>query len=107
MIAPKYLLVEQEHYCGNVDIFVDDIRQHVNADVLRLPEGAGLQAMYIFNVGGSINAARIHNLETAVEALSSYAFEGDKDKLQQLKELGENLPAWRTKPQVTANLSRT
>ncbi|MBY8073865.1 response regulator [Vibrio fluvialis] len=88
LIAPKYLLVEQDHYCGNVDIFVDDIRQHVNADVLRLPEGAGLQAMYIFNVGGSINAARIHNLETAVEALSSYAFEGDKDKLQQLKELG-------------------
>ncbi|MFG0888930.1 response regulator [Vibrio sp. CJQ_6] len=88
LIAQKYLLVEQDHYCGNVDIFIDDTRQHVNADVLRLPKGAGLQAMYIFNVGGNINAARIHNLETAVEALSSYAFDGDKDKLQQLKELG-------------------
>jgi two-component system sensor histidine kinase ChiS len=44
--------------------------------------------MYIFNVGGAVNSNRINNLETAVEALSSYAFEGDKDKLQQLKELG-------------------
>ncbi|MCG3730003.1 response regulator [Vibrio cincinnatiensis] len=88
LIAPKYLLVEQEHYCGNIDIYVDDIRQHISADILRLPEGSGFKAMYIFNVGGNINAARIHNLETAVEALSSYAFEGDKDKLQQLKELG-------------------
>ncbi len=88
LIAPKYLLVEQEHYCGNIDIYVDDIRQHISADILRLPEGSGFKAMYIFNVGGNINAARIHNLETALEALSSYAFEGDKDKLQQLKELG-------------------
>lgn len=88
LIAHKYLLVKQEHYCGNIDIYVDDIRQRVSADVLRLPEGSGFKAMYIFNVGGSINATRIHNLETAVEALSSYAFAGDKDKLQQLKELG-------------------
>ncbi|MDE1242025.1 response regulator [Vibrio aestuarianus] len=88
LIAPKYLVVDQEHYCGNIDIYVDDTRQHMSADVLRLPEGSGLQAMYIFNVGGNINAARINNLETAIEALSSYAFEGDKEKLQQLKELG-------------------
>ncbi|HFG2039927.1 TPA: two-component system sensor histidine kinase ChiS [Vibrio cholerae] len=88
LIAPKFLNIEQEHYCGNIDVYVDDVRQHLSADVLRLPQGSGLQAMYIFNVGGSVNAARIHNLETAVEALSSYAFEGDKDKLQKLKELG-------------------
>ncbi|MCR9420535.1 response regulator [Vibrio sp. RM-69-4] len=88
LIAPKYLVVEQEHYCGNIDIYVEDTRQHMSADVLRLPDGSGLQAMYIFNVGGNINAARINNLETAIEALSSYAFEGDKEKLQQLKELG-------------------
>ncbi|NGZ12225.1 response regulator [Vibrio aestuarianus] len=88
LIAPKYLVVDQEHYCGNIDIYVDDTRQHMSADILRLPEGSGLQAMYIFNVGGNINAARINNLETAIEALSSYAFEGDREKLQQLKELG-------------------
>ncbi len=88
LIAPKYLQVSQAHYCGEIDIYVEDVRQHVNTDILKLPEGSGLDSMYIFNVGGGINAARINNLETAVEALSSYAFEGDRDKLQELKELG-------------------
>ncbi|RJX74465.1 response regulator [Vibrio sinensis] len=88
IIAPKYLSVEQDHYCGHVDIYIDDIRHHPSADILKLPTGSGLKSMYIFNVGGGINATRIHNLETAVEALSCYAFDGDKAKLQQLKELG-------------------
>ncbi|NUW68507.1 response regulator [Vibrio coralliilyticus] len=88
LIAPKFLNVEQPHYCGVIDVYVEDVRQHLSADILKLPEGSGLKSMYIFNVGGSVNAARINNLETAVEALSSYAFEGDKAKLQELKELG-------------------
>ncbi|KGY12341.1 histidine kinase [Vibrio tubiashii] len=88
IIAPKFLNVEQEHYCGNIDIYVEDVRQRLSADVLRLPEGAGLRSMYIFNVGGGVNATRINNLETAIEALSSFAFDGDKAKLQELKELG-------------------
>ncbi|CCN45208.1 putative sensor histidine kinase/response regulator [Vibrio nigripulchritudo MADA3029] len=88
VIAPKYLNLSQEHFCGGIDVYIDDRREHLSADVLKLPEGSDIQYMYIFNVGGGINATRINNLETAVEALSSYAFEGDKDKLQQLKELG-------------------
>ncbi|CAH6929184.1 Chitin catabolic cascade sensor histidine kinase ChiS [Vibrio chagasii] len=88
IIAPKYLKVEQAHYCGDIDIYIDDTRQRIPSDILKLPEGSGLDTMYIFNVGGGVNSNRINNLETAVEALSSYAFEGDKDKLQQLKELG-------------------
>ena len=88
LIAPKFLNVEQPHYCGVIDVYVEDVRQHLSADILKLPQGSGLKSMYIFNVGGSVNAARINNLETAVEALSSYAFEGDKAKLQELKELG-------------------
>ncbi|MES1010512.1 hypothetical protein ABUK92_18815, partial [Vibrio cholerae] len=71
-----------------IDIYVDDVRQHLSADVLCLPEGNSFKSMYIFNVGGNLNANRIHQLETAVDALSSYAFAGDRDKLQQLKELG-------------------
>ncbi|GAB7226138.1 response regulator [Vibrio owensii] len=88
LIAPKFLTVKQPHYCGKIDIYIEDIRQNIEADILKLPEGSGLDVMYIFNVGGGANAARIHNLETAVEVLSCYAFDGDKDQLQKLKELG-------------------
>lgn len=88
LIAPKYLQVEQDHYCGNVDIYVDDRRQHLSTDIVCLPAGSGLKAMYIFDVGGNVNASRIQQLETAIDALSNYAFAADKDKLQQLKELG-------------------
>ncbi|CAM2896775.1 response regulator [Vibrio mytili] len=88
LIAPKFLTVKQPHYCGKIDIYIEDIRQNIDADILKMPEGSGLDIMYIFNVGGGANAARIHNLETAVEVLSSYAFDGDKEQLQKLKELG-------------------
>ncbi|MFB9216608.1 response regulator [Vibrio sinaloensis] len=88
LIAPKFLNVSQDHYCGTIDVYVEDVRQHVSTDILKLPEGSGLRSIYIFNVGGSINAGRINNLETAIEALSSYAFDGNKAKLQELKELG-------------------
>lgn len=88
LIAPKFLHVTQEHYCGAIDVYVEDVRQSLSADVLKLPEGSDFNSMYIFNVGGTINAGRIKNLEAAVDALSSYAFNGDKDKLQELKELG-------------------
>ncbi|WP_372377288.1 response regulator [Vibrio natriegens] len=88
LIAPKFLTVKQTHYCGKIDIYIEDIRQNIEADILKLPEGSGLDVMYIFNVGGGANTARIHNLETAVEVLSRYAFDGDKEQLQKLKELG-------------------
>ncbi|AEX23038.1 response regulator [Vibrio sp. EJY3] len=88
LIAPKFLTVKQPHYCGKIDIYIEDIRQNIEADILKLPEGSGLDVMYIFNVGGGANTARIHNLETAVEVLSRYAFDGDKEQLQKLKELG-------------------
>ncbi|MDN3609094.1 response regulator [Vibrio ostreicida] len=88
LIAPKFLTVEHPHYCGVIDIYVEDIRQHLSADILKLPQASGLKAMYILDIGGSLNANRIENLETAIEALSSFAFEGDEAKLQQLKELG-------------------
>lgn len=88
LIAPKFLTVTQPHYCGKIDIYIENIRQNIEADILKLPQGSGLDIMYIFNVGGGANTARIHNLETAVEVLSGYAFDGDKEQLQKLKELG-------------------
>ncbi len=88
IIVPKYLKLEQEHFCGEIEAFIGDTRQRLSCDVLRLAEASGLDAMYIFNAGHNIDAERIDNLETAIEALSSYAFEGDKNKLEQLKQLG-------------------
>ncbi|PMH41215.1 hybrid sensor histidine kinase/response regulator [Vibrio sp. 10N.286.49.B3] len=88
IVAPKFLNLMQLHYCGDIDIYVEDIRQHLSCDILKLPEGSELHAMYIFDVGGGVNANRVNKLETAIDALSCYAFEGDKEKLQLLKELG-------------------
>lgn len=88
LLSPKFIDIKQDHYCGKVDIYIGDTRQHIDGDILRLPDASGLKSMYIFDHGGGANAARINNLETAIDALSSYAFDGDKAKLQQLKELG-------------------
>ncbi|MCL9773412.1 response regulator [Vibrio methylphosphonaticus] len=88
IIAPKFINLSQEHYCGDIDIFIDDVRQRINADILTLPEGSGLRSVYIFEQGKNTNVSRVKNLETAIDALSSYAIEGDKAKLQELKELG-------------------
>ena len=88
LIAPKFVNLSQEHYCGDIDIFIEDVRQRINADILTLPEGPGLRNVYIFEQGKNTNVSRVKNLETAIDALSSYAIEGDKAKLQELKELG-------------------
>ncbi|NLS12745.1 response regulator [Vibrio sp. SM6] len=88
IIAPKYLAQSQSHYCGEIDIYVADVRQHIECDILRLPQGVEIDSMFIFNVGGGANVARIHQLETALDVLARYAFDGDKEQLQTLKELG-------------------
>ncbi|MCJ2378685.1 response regulator [Vibrio sp. ZSDZ34] len=88
LIAPKYIDIKQPHYCGEVHIFSDHQKRSVNADILNLPKDTGLTAIYVFELGLSLNAARVKNLETAIDALSSYAIEGDKGKLKELKELG-------------------
>ena len=89
IVAPKYIRLTQEHFCGKIDVFTGDRYEQISADILKLPENSGFSAMYIFNIGNDIAAERMTNLETAVEALSCYAFEGDKTKLEQLKELGD------------------
>ncbi|USD64795.1 response regulator [Vibrio sp. SCSIO 43136] len=88
LIAAKFLSIEQEHYCGQIELFVGDSRIRHSSDIFQLPPGNEIKSLFIFDTGSGANSERIDNLETAIEALSSYAFEGDKDKLQQLKELG-------------------
>ncbi|MEF1187563.1 response regulator transcription factor, partial [Vibrio sinaloensis] len=50
LIAPKFLNITQDHYCGTIDVYVEDVRQHLSTDILKLPEGSGLRSIYIFNV---------------------------------------------------------
>ncbi|RSD31041.1 response regulator [Vibrio pectenicida] len=88
LISRKFLEVKKAHYCGPIDVYVDEVRQSLSADIVSLPKNSGFKSMYIFDVGGSVNTTRLNHLETAVEALSSYAFEGDKAKFLELKELG-------------------
>ncbi len=88
VIADKYLSVTQEHYCGDIDIYIDGLRQSIRCDILTLPQGSELKAMYIFTGNHNLNNNRINDLETAVAALSSYAFEGDTSQLDTLKQLG-------------------
>ncbi|WP_114784983.1 response regulator [Vibrio tetraodonis] len=89
LISRKFLEIQKPHYCGPIDVYVNEVRQSLSADIVSLPTNSGLKSMYIFDIGGGINTTRLNHLETAVEALSSYAFEGDKAKLLELKELGD------------------
>ncbi len=58
------------------------------AHVLPMPEPSGLHAMIVLSHLGPSNQYRVEMLENAVEALSEFAFDGDKSNLQQLRELG-------------------
>ncbi len=89
LIASKFLTQNKSHYCGEITIYVNDKVKTVSADILTLPEGSDIQSMIIMNVENSVSDLRIEQLETAVDALSSYAFEGDKEKLENLKLLGQ------------------
>jgi two-component system sensor histidine kinase ChiS len=92
IVVPKYLYPAEEHFCGDIDIFVNDRYERVSADILQLPADSGLSAMYIFSTNDSSETEKIAKLETAVEALSSYAFDGDSSKLEHLKTIGDEYP---------------
>lgn len=89
LIAAKFLTEKKSHFCGDITIFIEDKVETVSADILILSEDSDLHSMVIINVANSVSDVRIEQLETAVDALSSYAFEGDKQKLENLKSLGE------------------
>ncbi|PWI32085.1 hybrid sensor histidine kinase/response regulator [Vibrio albus] len=92
IVVSKYLRPAEEHFCGGIDIFVGDQYQRVSADIFQLPEHSGLSAMYIFNTNETSETEKISKLETAVEALSCYAFDGDISKLNHLKSIGDEYP---------------
>ena len=57
-------------------------------DVINLPAESGLKQMFVFDNQGPSADHRINLLENAIDVLSEFAFNGDKNNLQQLRELG-------------------
>ncbi|WP_028023908.1 hybrid sensor histidine kinase/response regulator [Enterovibrio calviensis] len=76
------------HYSGQLRFNIDGELVSIDSDVFTLPETSGLQMMLILNAGEKASSHRVQLLESAVEALSEYAFDGDQNQLQQLRELG-------------------
>ncbi|WED22273.1 ATP-binding protein [Vibrio sp. JC009] len=89
LIARKYCYMLTDQYSGDIEIFTGDRQRKIPGDIITLPESSGIRLLFIFDSGKSASSERIHSLETAVEVLSSYACEGDKDKLEQLQNLGD------------------
>ncbi len=76
------------HYSGQIRFKVDGDILALDTDVIALPESSGLQMMLLISTGHKASSHRVHQLESAVEALAEYAFEANPEKLQQLRELG-------------------
>ncbi|GLS89373.1 histidine kinase [Psychromonas marina] len=87
-ILIKRSLKLQEQHINELDIYIEGKVTKVEATIIPLPTQSGLHSLIIFCTDNSYDAQRINNLEKAVDALSSYAFDGNSEQLQILKELG-------------------
>lgn len=87
-ILIKRSLKFKDQHINEFDIYIEDKVTKAEATVIRLPKHSGLHSLLIFCSNNSYDAQRINNLENAVDALSSYAFDGNSEQLQTLKELG-------------------
>ncbi|MGF1727722.1 response regulator [Photobacterium nomapromontoriensis] len=77
------------HFHGSLMFHVGDTLTSLNTDVINLPEESGLQRMFIFDNHGPTEQHRINILENAIEVLSGFAFNHNKDNLDKLRHLGE------------------
>ncbi|GAM72828.1 chitin catabolic cascade sensor histidine kinase chiS [Vibrio ishigakensis] len=87
-IGPKYLSFDQPHRSIDIDIFVDEEKQSVPSDIFTLPLETGMRGMFIFNNDPHKVNQRVADLEVALDAMSHYAFAGDKSQLDLIRELG-------------------
>ncbi|PST89935.1 HAMP domain-containing protein [Photobacterium jeanii] len=76
------------HFNGQLTFRIGDELKALDTDVINLPEESGLKRMFIFDQLGPSAQHRITELENAIDVLSGFAFDGDKNNLQQLRELG-------------------
>ena len=79
---------DSHHYNGKLSFIINDEIQTLSTDIINLPEESGLKQMFVFDNQGPSADHRIGLLENAVDMLSEFAFNGDKNNLQQLRELG-------------------
>jgi two-component system sensor histidine kinase ChiS len=87
-IIVKRSLKQQDTPITELDIYIEEKLSTIAASVITLPKISGLQYLIILYTENSYDVDRISNLEKAVNALSSYAFDGNSEQLQALKELG-------------------
>ncbi|WP_299019007.1 response regulator [uncultured Photobacterium sp.] len=81
-------ITNSRHFNGSLIYRIGEELKTLETDVINLPEGSGLQRMFIFDNGGAATQQRVQVLENAIDVLSGFAFDGDKGNLQQLRELG-------------------
>ncbi|KPA53065.1 histidine kinase [Photobacterium leiognathi subsp. mandapamensis] len=81
-------ITESHHYNGKLSFLIGEQVQTLSTDVINLPQESGLKQMFVFDSQGPSADHRIGLLENAVDMLSEFAFNGDKNNLQQLRELG-------------------
>lgn len=91
LIAKRSLIENKHNYRGNIDVYIDGNIEQINADLLHLPAESGLSLMLIVSHTHEASEQRIHDLEHAVEALSAFAFDGDKQKLDSLSSVGGDI----------------
>lgn len=72
----------------DIDVYIEGKVERLTASTINLPIQSGLQGLFIFFIEDNYSAQRVIKLENAVDALSKFAFDGDRETLQQLKELG-------------------
>ena len=81
--------ISNSHYFnGSLTYRIGDEQKPLETNVINLPEESGLKRMFVFDIEGPSVQHRINMLESAIEVLSGFAFDGDKNNLQQLRELG-------------------
>lgn len=91
LIAKRSLIESEQNYRGNLDVYIDGAIKQINADLLHLPAASGLSIMLVVSHKNEASEQRIHDLENAVEALSAFAFDGDKQKLDSLSVVGGDI----------------
>jgi two-component system sensor histidine kinase ChiS len=82
-----------ERYQGKLTVYIGDQHRDLEGMILRFPAASEITTLYVMNTDTPVSLARIQSLESAIEALSGYAFRGDARQLDKLKAMGGEFEA--------------